>query len=333
MDASLYEHVCFEKLEILILKSTLFSNLVFWALYFWSSVPFVYVSSFIFSSPLKAFVALLTWNVIAGIIASIATTIVTMLGSPDLANFLTTAFSVILPSYALGYGVMEVTMQCPVLGRIVRWDNLNKVMICMTISGIFFWILLVLFEHTLEQIIYSLARRFQQGKYVPVNTKEDADVLSERSRMEDLTDDKLALSVRDVSKYYKDFCALRNLTFGVDPTDCFGLLGINGAGKTTTFDIITGRKFASNGYAFINGVDIRKMPPIGYCPQFDALASDLTGRQTLTILGQLNGFADVADRVDSVLESIHMHPQADKLVLHYRFVFILQSFSKLNKQI
>jgi ATP-binding cassette subfamily A (ABC1) protein 3 len=219
----------------------------------------------------------------------------------------------------LGHGVMEVTMQCPVLGKIVRWDTLQKVMICMTASGIVFWILLILCENTLEQIIYSLKRRFNQGKYEVVSTQEseDEDVRNERVRMNQISDDRLALSVRDVSKYYGNFCALRNLTFGVNPTDCFGLLGINGAGKTTTFDILTGRKFASNGYAYVKGIDIRKMPTIGYCPQFDALALDLTGRQTLTLVGHLNGFADVTNRVESVLESIHMEPQADKIVLHY----------------
>jgi ATP-binding cassette subfamily A (ABC1) protein 3 len=295
------------------------TNFMFWALFFWSSVPFVYVASFIFSSPIKAFVALLCWNVIGGIVASIATQIVNILGSGDLATALTTLFSVILPSFALGHGVMEVTMQCPVLGKIVRWDTLQKVMVCMTASGMLFWILLILCENTMEQIIFSLRKRFNRGKYEAVSTQEseDEDVRNERVRMNQLSDNRLALSVRDVSKYYGNFCALRNLTFGVNPNDCFGLLGINGAGKTTTFDILTGRKFASNGYAYVKGVDIRSMPTIGYCPQFDALALDLTGRQILSLIGHLNGFVDVPSRVESVLESIHMEPQADKLVLHY----------------
>ena len=34
--------------------------------------------------------------------------------------------------------------------------------------------------------------------------------------------------------------AVRNVSFGVNKGDCFGLLGTNGAGKTTTFKIMSG---------------------------------------------------------------------------------------------
>lgn len=132
-------------------------------MYFWCAVPFVYVSSFIFSSPFKAFVALLTWNILAGIIASITITIVVTLGLAEVANYLVILFSIISPSFALGHGVVEVTMQCPILGQIVRWGTLNKVMICMGISGLVYWIILLVIEKTYAELVHALLNKMHGG--------------------------------------------------------------------------------------------------------------------------------------------------------------------------
>jgi len=292
-------------------------DITFWMLYFFSAVPFVYIASFLFSSPFKAFVALLTWNIIAGIVASIGVTVVLALGSVDLTTYLVTIFSILLPSFALGHGIMEISMQCYNPER--NFESLNKVIFCMLFSGMFFWILLIILEKTfagwVHAIMSKLRREYQEISQVAES--EDEDIQNERTRMAQTADYELALSVRDVSKYFGNFCALKNLTFGVSPTDCFGLLGVNGAGKTTTFDILTGKTLATHGNAFVKGMSIRNMPPIGYCPQFDALAMDLTGREILTLLGRLNGFRDVPERVKCILESIQMVQQADKLVMHY----------------
>jgi len=92
---------------------------------------------------------------------------------------------------------------------------------------------------------------------------------------------------------------------------------VNGAGKTTTFDILTGVQFASAGTATVAGVDVVDAPAIGYCPQFDALPLELTGRQVLELLANLNGFPDVKSRVDMVLQCIQMREHADKCVRFY----------------
>jgi len=292
-------------------------NTNFWALYFFSAVPFVYVASFLFSSPFKAFVALLTWNIIAGIVASIGVTVVLALGSLELANYLVIVFSILLPSFALGHGIIEISSQCHNPER--NFESLRNIALCMFFSGLFFWILLIMLEKTFAGWVHLIINKFHRD-YQEVSQaadSEDEDIQKERIRMAQTADHEFALSVRDVSKYFGNFCALKNLTFGVNPTDCFGLLGVNGAGKTTTFNILTGKTLATRGNAFIGGVNIEDMPPIGYCPQFDALAMDLTGREILTLLGRLNGFLNVSERVECILESIQMLPQANKLTMHY----------------
>ena len=46
---------------------------------------------------------------------------------------------------------------------------------------------------------------------------------------------RIHLKVFGLQKKFRHLEAVRQLSFGVQPGECFGLLGINGAGKTTTF--------------------------------------------------------------------------------------------------
>jgi ATP-binding cassette, subfamily A (ABC1), member 3 len=85
------------------------------------------------------------------------------------------------------------------------------------------------------------------------------------------------------------------------------MLGVNGAGKTSTFKMLTGDETISSGEAWVEGISIKtKMNQvhqrIGYCPQFDALFDDLTGRETLKIFALLRGVAQ--KRIDKVSEQL-----------------------------
>ena len=66
--------------------------------------------------------------------------------------------------------------------------------------------------------------------------------------------------------------AVKNLTFGVNARECFGLLGHNGAGKTTTISMLCGLFKQTSGTATIAGLDLEtEMSSIhevmGVCPQ------------------------------------------------------------------
>lgn len=56
--------------------------------------------------------------------------------------------------------------------------------------------------------------------------------------------------VYELRKLYgllKRFVAVQDISFGVNESECFGLLGVNGAGKTTTFKMMTGEVIPNHG--------------------------------------------------------------------------------------
>ena len=71
--------------------------------------------------------------------------------------------------------------------------------------------------------------------------------------------------------------AVKNVQFGIQRSECFGMLGSNGAGKTTTIHILCGLHAPSGGTALVGEpgaaeLDIRTQmgrvqSAMGVCPQ------------------------------------------------------------------
>jgi ATP-binding cassette, subfamily A (ABC1), member 3 len=130
---------------------------------------------------------------------------------------------------------------------------------------------------------------------------EDDDVAAERKKVNAADEEQLkvnsSLVLKELGKSYGSFQAVDGLCCTVAPSNCFGLLGVNGAGKTTTFKMLTGDIDMTAGEVYINGFDLRKeqreaQSTMGYCPQFDALIDELTGREVLTLYARLRGIRE-----------------------------------------
>ena len=70
---------------------------------------------------------------------------------------------------------------------------------------------------------------------------------------------------------YKNFVAVRNLSFSIPRGEVFGFIGPNGAGKATTIKMMTGILKPTAGSLEICGLDIVENPQaaklkIGYIP-------------------------------------------------------------------
>ncbi|XP_033100067.1 ATP-binding cassette sub-family A member 3-like [Anneissia japonica] len=188
----------------------------------------------------------------------------------------------------------------------------------------------------LRKLCYSLKSKRSEHKQIIKDTsevKEDDDVAAERQRISTTLMDNLfqsdALIIKDLRKIYtlrgaKGLVAVNDISVGIPLGECFGLLGVNGAGKTTTFKMLTGDTPISSGNAFLDGYDIKSkikqvQQRIGYCPQFDALIDQMTGRETLTMFGRLRGMPEklIPGEVNRLLKALTIEPHADKMAGAY----------------
>ncbi|MEZ0090885.1 ABC transporter ATP-binding protein [Streptacidiphilus sp. EB129] len=105
-----------------------------------------------------------------------------------------------------------------------------------------------------------------------------------------------AIELSALTKRYGSVVGVEDLDIAVEPGEVFGFLGPNGAGKTTTIRCLVGLLRPTSGQARVLGLDPiadhrRVAPSLGYLPGELRLYPELTGRQTLRLLGDLQGAA------------------------------------------
>jgi ABC-2 type transport system ATP-binding protein len=125
----------------------------------------------------------------------------------------------------------------------------------------------------------------------------------------DLQARSTVIHVRNLTKYYGDYAAVRNVSFDVDAGQIVGFLGPNGAGKTTTMRILTGYLTATSGQASIDGIDVfwdplKARERIGYLPENCPLYQDMRVAEYLRFRGGLKGLhgGQRSKRCDYVME-------------------------------
>lgn len=102
------------------------------------------------------------------------------------------------------------------------------------------------------------------------------------------------LEVKNLSKKFGEFQAVKNLNFHIQKGEILGFLGPNGAGKTTTMRMITCYIPATTGAVTIDGLDtvsnsLRVREKIGYLAETNPLYSDMTVREYLLFVGEIRG--------------------------------------------
>ena len=100
------------------------------------------------------------------------------------------------------------------------------------------------------------------------------------------------IEVKNVSKKYGKFYAVRDISFTIKEGEIVGFLGRNGAGKSTTMNMITGFIEPTEGTILVNGYDVDKKPKkvkeqIGYMPEGTPLYYDLTVKEFVEYMAEL----------------------------------------------
>ncbi len=112
-------------------------------------------------------------------------------------------------------------------------------------------------------------------------------------------------------RYGSDVPALDDISFSIETTGIFALLGRNGAGKTTLIRILATELTPSSGSASINGMDVLKdtskiREQIAVMPQEARLVPWLTPRQTIYSYLLYRGFGrkEASSRVGEALAKL-----------------------------
>ena len=133
-----------------------------------------------------------------------------------------------------------------------------------------------------------------------------------------------AVATRGLTKHFGSVVALEDLDLEVHQGEIFGYLGPNGAGKSTTVRLLLRLIRPTHGGATIMGVPVedveRSHRHIGYVSGDVALWPQLTGAETLELLGRISGRVDGAFR-DELVERLQVDPSVRA-----------RSYSKGNRQ-
>lgn len=133
---------------------------------------------------------------------------------------------------------------------------------------------------------------------------------------------KVNVSIRNVSKSFKNQEVLRNISLDVFEGEIFGLLGPSGSGKTTLVKQLTGLDAPTSGVCVVfqqKMPDLGLIRRIGYMAQADALYEDLTAMENLQFFSSLYGLRRQRQkqRIEEVSKIVNLSEHLGKLVSNY----------------
>jgi ABC-2 type transport system ATP-binding protein len=134
-----------------------------------------------------------------------------------------------------------------------------------------------------------------------------------------------AIETSHLTKFYGKSRGITDVDLTVPTGQIFGFLGPNGAGKSTTIRLLLDLIRPTTGSARVLGLDSRRDRlaidrRVSYVPGELALYGDLTGRQLLGYLGNLQGSVDGGYR-EQLIERLELDPSKK-----------VKSLSRGNKQ-
>ncbi len=126
---------------------------------------------------------------------------------------------------------------------------------------------------------------------------------------------KAGLELRQVSKFFGDFPALKSIGLDLRPGDSVLVYGPNGAGKTTLLRILAALARPSEGQVLFGGEDLHRNPAaaksqIGFVSHATFLYGELTPRENLKFFGTLFGLPNLEKKVDAALDLFTLHDHA-----------------------
>lgn len=113
-----------------------------------------------------------------------------------------------------------------------------------------------------------------------------------------------------LSKSYKDFQAVKNISLSINKGEIYGFIGLNGAGKTTMIRMLLGMIKPTRGTCYINGEKVtstnhRIWKGVGHIVETPHSYPELTVEENLEIFRQLRRMLD-PHVVSKVMDQLHL---------------------------
>ncbi len=132
------------------------------------------------------------------------------------------------------------------------------------------------------------------------------------------------IEVKNLTKKFKDFKAVDDISFSVPHGEIFAFLGPNGAGKTTTIKMLTTLLRPTSGNVIINGHDALKdqdavRKSFGIVFQDPSLDDDLTAYENMELHGVLYKVPkDIRKkRIEELLKFVDLWQRKDDFVKNF----------------
>lgn len=124
------------------------------------------------------------------------------------------------------------------------------------------------------------------------------------------------LALKNISKYFGDFAAVKDFNLDVEKGEFVSFLGPSGCGKTTTLRMIAGFEIPTSGFITIDGEDITNKAPsqrnVGMVFQSYALFPNMTVAQNIGfgLTVRKENSSTIKERVDEMLSIINLESKA-----------------------
>lgn len=129
------------------------------------------------------------------------------------------------------------------------------------------------------------------------------------------------IEIRNLTKTYGSFEALKNVNLSISKGTVFGFVGPNGAGKTTTMSILATLLAPTSGSAKVGGFEVTEQPHevrkrIGYMPDFFGVYDQFKTTEYLHFYGASYGIprAEREHLIPQLLELVNLSDKKDAYV-------------------
>ncbi len=128
------------------------------------------------------------------------------------------------------------------------------------------------------------------------------------------------ITTEHLTKKYKNFVSVNNVSLHIRKGSIYGFLGPNGAGKSTTMKMLLGLTEPTKGNFFIDGKHFPEdrleiLKEIGSFIESPSFYANLTGRENLDVIRRILGLPK--DSVEDALELVGLTEFGDRLAKKY----------------